>query len=266
MKKVEESRRVFEETSAKITFTDSFIIDPPCVVCADLHIPFHDVKMLTHLIRVAETNGVRRLAIIGDLMDMHFLAGMTGKPSAPEDVDGKESAKRCENILLALLNHFDEIFYVPGNHDKWVARILDNKLPWERIARMFTPEGKGKFIKTSRYHHCLVGEWCCTHPKNYSVRSTTVPKALVEKKGRPVIVPHQHTSGMEFERGGRIPGVAMGAMCDAASMLYLQEVDSTNPKWQNEFGIIDGSNVLHRFIDNKYLTDWKVAESVRVIR
>jgi hypothetical protein len=205
---------------------------------------------------VAAFQGVKRAACIGDLIDMNFLVDKIhgGGAGGEQQHSGTQTFKLAERMVEGLLKVFDELYYIPGNHCLWISRVLEGRISFPQLARMFTPSKGGK-IYTSEFAFADIGSWRHTHPLRggYSKRVTTIARELAEIKQRPVCLYHQHGTGLEFTRSGKFPGIAVGMTCEPSKMRYLQITDSTHPKWHKEFVMVTPDDRLIRFYENKYL-------------
>jgi hypothetical protein len=265
MKKVEEARKVFEESKSEIMLPDVFRINVPAMVFADPHIPFHSVPMMTRAIAVAEVNNIRRLCVDGDFVDNHFISDVFRESQSSSKMTGDEAYEVAEDIIGVLLKTFTGgIWFLEGNHEAWGEKILHGRLKIKTLAKMFGVDGKAKI---SPFDHGYVGDWCVIHGKNYSgIHPTTPPLRYCRIKDCSCIQGHQHLSGEAYTENGKHVAVPMGCMCDPKNMEYVQRKTTTNPKWMGEFVIIDGENRIHRFIDHPQKTNWNYVENVRTIR
>lgn len=127
------------------------------ILAGDFHVPNHRTEPIEAMIRYANDKGIRKLVLNGDLLDNTPFTRWMREPLDKGDV--KKWFDMAMELLRYLKQHFDEIYWLEGNHDFWYARYLMQKAPelfgddyYELENRLRLNEIGVKFIK----QNCLV--------------------------------------------------------------------------------------------------------------
>lgn len=95
------------------------------ILAGDFHIPNHRNIPITTMLNYAEKNNITQLFINGDLLDNTPFTKWINKPVRAGDV--KEWFEMTKAMLISFKNHFNEIYWLEGNHDWWYKRWLMTK-------------------------------------------------------------------------------------------------------------------------------------------
>jgi hypothetical protein len=168
-------------------FEDRFeiILDRPLthtgdvMITADWHIPLYDPAYVNQMILTARANGIRDLILAGDFFNFDSLSAYDPKQhSAGLDIELREAA----SVMRVLLESFDTIYYLWGNHDVRMHRALGFAIEFREAMRMvFGILGNEALerIKFTNLDHMWIdagegetGEfpWYVCHPKAYNER------------------------------------------------------------------------------------------------
>jgi hypothetical protein len=200
-------------------------IDEPCLVMADLHVPYHDSTWCNKVIHLALLWGIKNLVLAGDLMDLASLSRHV--PHYGVEEESLEDNLDLGGRVFDALVEFERILYISGGHELWLLRHLKESLSMARFARMFTDLEQ---LEASPYHKCKIGsEWHISHPKNVSVIPARIPFFLVRKHRKNVAIGHDHVWGMVQDDSGENVGVSIGVCCDPLRLAYVALEDTTRP-------------------------------------
>lgn len=95
------------------------------IFASDFHVPNHRLAPINAMIKYANDNNIRQLIIGGDLLDNTPFTRWLSEPVNPFDVP--RWFDMAIQLLKVLKNHFDEIYFMEGNHDFWYKRYLMQK-------------------------------------------------------------------------------------------------------------------------------------------
>lgn len=99
------------------------------IVFGDLHLPDHDPKALSVLLKVMRDNKWNYVVNIGDFMDFGCISHHN--KSALRAVEGKrvqadfQLANKILDDIQAACGKVDEHVYLEGNHEEWVEKWID---------------------------------------------------------------------------------------------------------------------------------------------
>lgn len=218
----------------------------PVLVTCDWHVPHTSVEWVRILRDVQQKRKVPNLIIAGDFLDEEGSSSFVG--TGPKYTLGQEL--RLGSIILnGLLEYFQRIYIILGNHDFRLLRDLGKKAEGffsQRFARILFGEMLAPalidtrvFVSNLQFCETVDKKWRICHPKNYSKRGTTVPKELAEIERQNIIGGHGHQLAMEYTKDkDRYLGIAGGGMFNEDSILYKQE-PNTSPKWNNGFVLLN---------------------------
>jgi predicted phosphodiesterase len=210
-------------------------------VTADWHIPLTDFEFVNTFLSTCKRFDTRTLIIAGD-----YLNGDTYSSYFPKQANaGVEYEKKVGvEIMDTLLDHFERIVFLKGNHDYRYVRARDYTSSFVEIMyEVFSPLDREKLsrIEFSNLDNCWVNTtnrtWYVCHAKSYSRQPGTVARQLASKHHCSVITGHSHHCAMMYAPDGRNLAVEIGGFMDTRKTQYLQD-STTFPVWQQGFGII----------------------------
>jgi len=223
-------------------------LDDYLITC-DYHSPYFSIEWHNRSLAVAEKFNIKKLIVIGDLLDFGFASFFysDNKPSLDQEKD--------ENIRLiqSLIQTFDEIYLLKGNHEDRLGRLTDAKLQARILLELWTKESWQTKFKYSIYDKLYIGdEWLLIHPKSYSQISGQVAKKLASKFHKNIINAHGHFLSYGYDVSGKYLAVDMGGMFDVEKIEYKCIKTTTHPEWNTGFGLIKDGHFY--FFDKN--TDW----------
>jgi predicted phosphodiesterase len=209
------------------------------LVISDLHIPYHDNRVLEAAFRTAERLGLRRFLILGDTLDnpqWHKRNAHLGFQRRYQD-----DVVAAEGVFKALLGVFEGGEVISGNHDRyWEDHMKGHLDPEFVLPRLFgTPDR----IAFTRYEQCELvsgGElFRLCHGANYSAGNPlSVPQKLATKFGCHVVTAHQHHRAEGRDASGRYQAVTLGCAADPDRLAYLHVSPRTNPAQTQGYAVV----------------------------
>lgn len=217
-------------------------LEGDAVVISDIHAPFTDYDFAEKPNLVGQHYGIKRLFIAGDLLDAGTQNKFRKKVAPPSFHTDLDIARK---LLAFYAEWFDEIWFLPGNHDDWFLENEDGNIDIEDIYHLLRgDELQGKFI-VSGYDRATLnssGElWTLPHQADVNVGSLKVAEQLAWKYQTNMVIPHQHNHALGRDRYGRYILADIGGLHDQNKMAYMQLKTSIRPEFDKSFAaIIDG--------------------------
>lgn len=222
--------------SEEIKLPQRVIIYGDAIVTSDWHVPYCDLNLAEKVIDTAKKNKIKKIVIAGDFLNLDILSVFVSKPY--------ELDKELDNaydVWSLLSETFEEIIYLPGNHEWRLNRKLETPCEFRRIVRMFAQETENCKIITSEYDSITLfsenSEWLICHPKNYSPVKNRIAYKLAGKYECNVISAHGHFCGMVVSESGKYVCIDSGGLFDPNKILYAQNT-TTYPVWNQGFVMI----------------------------
>jgi predicted phosphodiesterase len=211
------------------------------LVWSDVHIPYHLPEAMERSLDSALDKGITRIILAGDFMDVHWGSRFMAWKTKGMDVENiKQEFAITSRIFKLLLELFEEVVVIPGNHDGGRFQHLSNgsidfsllcafmigcspaEMPENLIVgmnRWLVMEGSPR------------GDWRITHP----AKSRKVPLMLAEelaaKFQQNILTAHQHHLGVRMHR--HLPYICCDGGClqDERLTDYKQETDDSHANW-----------------------------------
>lgn len=222
-----------------------FNIDKPLVhqgdlmITADWHIPVYDPVYVNHMITTAKREGLTKLLIAGDFFNFDSLSAYDPKQ---QDAGLERELDEAINVMRTLLDTFETVYFLWGNHDARLHRALGYKIQFQQAMRMvfgvLGEELLERVVFTNLDHIWIeCGDeypWYVCHPKAYNSVPLTGAIRLSSKMNANVITAHSHHCAVGHGTDGKKVVAEIGGLFDKDKTAYLQR--TTNfPTWQQGF-------------------------------
>lgn len=237
------------------TFDQFERFSSPCMaVCSDLQIPYVDVVLIRRMLKIAKQFGAKECVLGGDSFNQDmFSKFMRFLDKGLETWDFEMEV--CSEILKMLLEHFETIYVISGNHDRRILQLLLGKVKLKHIFKWVTDE-VDKRVKVSEYPYCIATSGDTkiriSHPKSYSVIPTRVAQRLAAKWECSVMTAHMHRLGLVFSESGHWVADLGGMFCED-KIEYVCLNETTHGRWNSGFFVVrDG----FPYMFSKEHTDW----------
>jgi UDP-2,3-diacylglucosamine pyrophosphatase LpxH len=249
------------EDEAKLNLFDVVMSGQPLrlsgnwTIVSDVHAPTTDLDLARLVVPSSQRFGVRQLLLLGDLINVDWASKYPVLVSHPDGTDETESAKY---LLEEWLHYFDQIYWLPGNHEDRFLKLNTGNLSMNHLVRTVSAQGRGK-LEASEFDHCWIdtpnGPWFCCHGTNYSVNQLVVADQLAQKYQANIICGHQHHFAMGMDRYKNFIVVDNGGLFDPDKMAYVTMRASKMPRMQRGFSVlVDGYPMLF----GEPFTNWNV--------
>lgn len=246
--KLSEPDPIILERSLKYTLTEGAL-----AVTADYHFPLTDYPFLNQFLKRTAADGVKSLAIAGDFWNNDALSRFEYKQdTANLDVE----LARGNEAMIALLEQFDRIIFIWGNHDSRFHKALGYKVDFKTAMKMMFHEVPDRLLnklelsnldhfKVDAFPYADVGEdtWYICHPKTYSRIPLNGAIRIAAVKQCNILTAHSHHHAYGHDASGRFLVGEVGGFFDRHKVEYLNRTEGF-PHWQNGYAILTEDNDL----------------------
>ncbi len=214
------------------------VVEGDAMITADWHIPLYDPSYVNTMLDTAEKAGLRTLIIGGDYFNMDALSMYEPK----QDTAGLEKEiQESLDVMRVVLQNFDRVVYIWGNHDSRLHKALGMKLQFKRAMKLVfdtLESDQAAKIEFSNLDFCWLesnGErYYICHPASYSRVPLATPRVLAAKHNASVITAHAHHCAVGFATNGEDVIAEIGGLFDRHKTAYLQR-STTFPNWTQGF-------------------------------
>lgn len=221
-------------------------IEGDVMVTADWHIPLFDVDYTNVMLDVAAAQGLKTLIVAGDFFNMDSLSRFEDKQ---ENAGLERELNEGIDVMRVVLQNFDRVVYVWGNHDARLHKSLGLKLQFKNAMRLVFDalEGDelGKIEFTNLDHVWVTSndeDWYICHPASYTRIPLTTARVLATKLNANVITAHSHHCAVGYAIDGERVVAEIGGLFDASKTSYLQRT-TTFPTWSQGFAYLEGGKL-----------------------
>lgn len=219
-------------------------------ITADWHIPLYDPEYANQFIMDARSRGVKKLVLAGDFFNFDALSQYYPK----QDSAGLEvELAEAELVMRTLLETFDEIIYVWGNHDARLHKALGFTIQFREAMKLtFGALGQEALsrIQFTNLDHVWIGDegenrWYVCHPGNYTRVPLSTARTLTTKYNSNVITAHSHHCAVGYGIDGSRVVAEIGGLFDRHKTAYLQR-STTFPTWAQGYAFLEAGRLIVR--------------------
>jgi hypothetical protein len=234
------------------------------LIGTDWHVPFFDAPSVDLMIATSKAHRIRQLVIGGDFLDVYGLSRFSIYRHGPTLTEEISVAAR---LVAVLEKHFDEIHFIPGNHDLRIAKTLHaiaqsshGKQVLETLQRVLN-KGAGipddykeldltawqliRFLignpKFKIYHYPeieLNNTWLVIHPKQASRIPPQTERGLAHRFRRSIICGHNHLMAVGFDNSATDVCANIGTMMDLKKVEWTRHQITSFPEPVNGFAML----------------------------
>jgi hypothetical protein len=218
---------------------DQVRLEGDWAVSSDWHAPLTRYDVLHRFLDDADTAGLTRCIIAGDLTNQDALAGHEEKQK------GAELEVEMEHLHYSIdtaLDVFDEIVVTLGNHDRHAAQKL--AVSFDKSIRMLLADlepDKLERIRVTALDSVIVdtdrGEWLICHTRSYSRLPLAYPNKLALRHGQHVAGGHRHHHAIGKAANGKTI-VELGGLMDERRMSYASRYTNDMPVMANGYMLL----------------------------
>lgn len=218
------------------------IEDEKVAVTADWHVPITDVKYVNQFIETARQFDCSTLLIAGDFFNFDAISRFD---EHQEEAGLDRELEVGEFLMRTLLETFENIHYIWGNHDARLHKSLGFAIQFKNAMRLvFGSLGTEALerITFSNLDHAWIKqgdgrEWYICHPQSYNRTPLSTARALASKMNANVITAHSHHCAIGYGVDGERIVAEAGGLFDRHQTAYLQRT-TTHPNWAQGFCIL----------------------------
>lgn len=216
-------------------------------VTADWHIPLYDPEYAGRFLKEAKERGHKQLVLAGDFFNFDALSQYEPKQHEAGLELELDTAKAVMRILL---DTFDTVYYLWGNHDVRLHRALGFTIQFKEAMKLMFgelgTEALNKVVFTNLDHMWVESEdgtkWYICHPKNYTQMPLSTARKLASKYNAHVITAHSHHCAVGYGPDGEKIVAELGGFFDKEKTAYLQR-STTFPTWQQGYCFIENGRL-----------------------
>jgi len=234
------------------TFTDyPKITSSNLAIISDLHLPYIHIPFTLYFMDIAREHGCKELLIAGDMFDQAMFSVFKSSLKSTWE----QESKGVEKCLLMLLEQFDKITIIMGNHDARLLRLLNYELQFTDVVCMVMQDAR---LHISQRPMAMINpgpeQWMVSHPKSYRQISGQVGKDMAAKHLCHQVITHGHLTCHTFDRSGRFHCIDIGGLVHYEKCEYVMQQLTTHPKWVNGFLLLlDNEPLLFTGLDKGFL-------------
>jgi len=208
------------------------------IVLPDLHLPFHDQKLLDCWLGRLLDKKWDGVDIIGDFIDCYTLSRFDTNPQRKGTF--QDEIKAAHDLLKQIRNWVPaaDIRYSEGNHEDRLRKILWSKSrPLAEIRNLTIPELMGfKELDVKWYgtqNPYKIGDLWYTHGDLLRKHAGMSARAKSEAMNGSVIIGHTHRMGWSpfTTHTGTLDAYEVGHMTDPSQLDYVRNVFNWQPGW-----------------------------------
>jgi predicted phosphodiesterase len=208
------------------------------VFLTDLHIPYHNKKLLKLIYKFLKDNQPDYIVLGGDLIDFYSLSRFNKDPRRALDIQKDLDILYEFFKMLREICPNTKIIYIKGNHEARLKTYKWTKAPELAYLRCLTPQilfRLADFDIEWVEHRWKYGKLWFMHGDFLSKHSGDSARKNREEYGVNCLTGHSHRSGKSnlTNLGGNIGGWENGCLC-----LLNPEYMSGIPNWQNSFSVV----------------------------
>lgn len=246
-------------TSSYGEFDHQLRIEGDAFVLMDAHVPYHHAEFLNRCMEACRVLKVGTMILGGDALDLHAFnkfpetfeddekrvidsrlrkelieiaqrlpakerMELEDKIANAETESGNvsEEIRESRKVLRAFEQNFERVFWVMGNHEQRVTRILEKTLDAVSLAVLFGADSPKWMISGYFWCELLSGgvKWQIEHPLNTGKGSS---KKLAPKFQCNVVMGHNHHFSMTTDPSGNFLAVEPGMGGDEDRMGYTRQ-------------------------------------------
>lgn len=206
------------------------------MITADWHIPLFDPAYVNEMIRTARAESLGTLCIAGDFFNFDALSAYSPK----QDSAGLENElEEAVAVMRVLLETFDNIYFLWGNHDARMHTALGFKLQFSTAMKQcfgILGDELLERITFTNLDHMWIEDglggtpWYVCHPQNYTRTALSSAVRLASKVNANVITAHSHHCAVGYGIDGEKVVAEAGGLFDRTKTAYLQR-STTFPTW-----------------------------------
>ena len=185
-----EAKQIEEKVRGYLRTVDRYTPSFPVGVFSDMHTPFDHPDFPYFLKSVFDRYKVRKIICLGDGFDSHAISNHGAEPCA---LGAYSETDLAIQRLKIYYNLFNNVIYIPGNHDQRIARMAAKVGIGQRFLkpiREILEMPEGWVVKDDEI---IVDDVLYTHGENCGGKNGALNKAIRERMS--TCIGHNHSFG-----------------------------------------------------------------------
>lgn len=211
------------------------------IIINDLHVPYHDTRLLDLVLNFAKEFKPNIFVINGDMNDMFQISSFDKNSK-----DGLELAEEI-NVSVKILDHISNLFsdirkiFIFGNHEYRFDRFIWSKAPelnglkgLSLREQLMLDELEWDIVYShTRESYIDIGHFLIGHFDKANKYSAYTAKNLIDRFGKSLVQAHTHRGGVHYRSNhvGVMQGIENFCMCRLNPPYIL------SPDWQHGFTV-----------------------------
>lgn len=222
------------------------------LIINDVHLPYTSKDMLHRVQAVAQNFSLDNVVIAGDLFDFASISKYANR-ERPASLN--EELIAGEQFFCWLLDRFNHVVYLPGNHEERLLKELENYFPL--FVRQLTRDDR---VVATPYDRVFITSgntrWMVCHQHNASSSNKlAVAEKLAWHYQCNVVTTHQHKNALALDRYANHVLASVGGLHEPLQAAYVQLKTSTAPVQEQGFAtLIDGH--IRLWTPDRRVTQW----------
>lgn len=213
------------------------------IVINDIHIPFHDPKVIKLLFRFIKWFKPKKVFINGDLLDCWAISKFDKNPKDGTSLNDEIRIGRKFLQDLRALDKDMDIIWIYGNHEYRFQQYLISQAPeliglnGLSLAEQMNVKDYGVKVVFSGLKESFIpyGRLYIGHYNKVAKHGGYTVKSLIDDKGVSVIQGHTHRFGSHLRT--LLDGTVLGGW-ENACLCSLRPNYVLNPNWQHGFSVV----------------------------
>ncbi len=241
-------------------WTDYWTLKGDFAVTADWHLPFYSVEMAKRFIKMCKLFGITKHIIVGDLFDEHAYSRFIDF----EKMQWREEKSKTREVILLLLEYFDENYIVMGNHDhRRFKALLGRDDPFGVFEEVCLKEANEKWL--SVYNYCIVesGErkWLLVHPDKAGKTNAWLKDLKAKYPTYNIMGAHSHKFMNDQDASADYQMIALPGMQDMKKIGWKMMKIGNDWLWTTGFAIIKNG---YAYIYTEKFIDWELWDRIEI--
>lgn len=229
------------------------ILERRIAIASDVHIPYHDERLLAQFLRDCETHQIEAIVWLGDLLDHHTFSSW-GRTDYSTNY--QRERKIARTVLELAAGVVQVQYWSRGNHEERLFRKLDNQMGMLELAHLV---GVGDLVESgllitsnnptldAMTNRRGKPQWMLTHPAQYGSQPLVIPGKLAMRYEQHILSAHAHHWAMGVDPTGKHTVIETGGLFRPEYHEYVQYRVTGHRAWtQGYWFLLDGRPVGFR--------------------
>lgn len=214
-------------------------------IASDVHIPFHDERLVADMLATFEEHGVEAIVWLGDLLDLPYFSKYDQIDRGPE---WKRDSSIAELIIRMASKVVDYQYISRGNHDERALRKMGFQIDMTDLIYMLGLKDLvdvGRLVVSDNPSWSyLSNTWLLTHPEQYGNQPLVVPGKMADLEQKNVVAGHAHHWAHGVSPSSLYQVIESGGLFNPRYFEYVQHRPTTARRMTPGYWILDNGQAL----------------------